>query len=256
MITRVCFISFSPCGETERILESLGHDITLPKDAYNITLPQNRKEPLHFSSNDMVFLGFPVYGGRLPLRFPALMDSLHGDKTPAVMVASYGNRAFEGAFLDMRDTMLAKGFIPFAAVAAIAEHSSSPRIATERPDSADKAKLAEFGSTVLEKAHTSVNPIAAPGAYPTWTLPPGSTYFPEVDMNACNACGRCVRVCPVGAIPEHAPQTTLTEKCIICSACVKYCPQKARALGDAKTRKALASHLDDAITRKEPALFI
>lgn len=256
MVGKVHFIAFSPCGGTEKILDAVGRDIMLPRQMHNITLGKDRKDHRIFDKDELVFLGFPVYGGRMPRHFSSLIASLRGNGTPAVMVAVYGNRAFEGAFLDMHDAIGEIGFIPVAAVAAIAQHSSAPHIATGRPDDADKDTLAKFGLAAVEKAQNTPDEIAAPGAYPTWKLPAGATYFPRVDAAVCNACGRCALVCPTGSISDAAPQTTVTDTCIICAACVKYCPQKARVLGDPATRKALSSHLDQAVTRKESELFI
>ena len=255
MITDVHFVSFSPCGGTEKVMQALGRSIMLSKHEHNITLPKNRLEILQFNENDLVFLGFPVYGGRMPRFFSELISTLQGENTPLAMVAVYGNREYEGAFLDMHPAMSAKGFQPIAAVAAIAEHSLSPRIAANRPDTDDNMKLAEYGTRILEKARKETNVIEPPGEYPKWKISSNAAVFVKTDTSLCNTCGACVKVCPNAAIPAEAPQTTVVEKCMICAACIKHCPQKARALGVTQSRKEMASHLDNAVVRKEPALF-
>jgi ferredoxin len=256
MITRVHFVSFSPCGGTEKVALCLSRDLPLPKQKYNITLPKFRSEIMSFGKDDLVFLAFPVYGGRMPLYFPSLISSLRGNDTPIVMVAVYGNRTYEGAFLDMHAAALANGFRPIAAIAAIAEHSGNPRFATGRPDAVDADVLAEFGLRALQKAQGGSEIIEAPGAYPQWKLPPGMDVSLHTDLDACTACGLCVDVCPNGAIPSDAPQTTAADKCIACSACIKRCPQQARQVGNAKTKKEFASHLLHAVERKEPELIL
>lgn len=256
MIANVNFVIFSPCGGTEKIACCLGRDIPLPKQAHNITLPKARLENMNFDNDDLVFLAFPVYGGRMPLHFPSLISFLRGNDTPVAMVAVYGNRAYEGAFLDMHPALLANGFRPIAAIAAIAEHSGSPIFAAGRPDTVDADALAEFGVRVMRKAQKGSGMINAPGAYPQWTLPPGTDVSLHTDVDACTACGLCVDTCPTGAIPTDAPQTTDADKCLACSACIRYCPKKARHIGDAITKKEFASHLLHAVERKGPELFL
>lgn len=256
MIINTHLLSFSPCGGTENVVRALGRDIPLPKHEHNITLPQSRTQELHFTPNDFVVMGFPVYGGRMPLFFPSLIAHLKGTDTPLVMLAVYGNRGYEGAFLDMHTAVRINGFNPIAAVAAVAEHSCAPHIATGRPDADDREKLAQFGLRALHKAQTGKGTIAAPGAYPAWALPPGLDIFPNTDMEVCTNCGHCIEVCPNGAIPVEAPHSTLTEKCIVCAACLKYCPARARRFGNAETEKEYTAHLAHAIVRKEAMFFI
>jgi MauM/NapG family ferredoxin protein len=42
----------------------------------------------------------------------------------------------------------------------------------------------------------------------------------------CNACMKCQKTCPMGAIPED-PKTTRLSECIQCRTCAKICPQEA-----------------------------
>ncbi|HUU04118.1 MAG TPA: 4Fe-4S binding protein [Myxococcota bacterium] len=44
--------------------------------------------------------------------------------------------------------------------------------------------------------------------------------------DACNACAKCVRACPTGAIHEKGVLTDRSE-CIVCLECVKVCPENA-----------------------------
>ena len=256
MIKNVHSICFSPCGGTEKVLKAVGRDIPLPKHEHNITLPRYRVQQSHFKADDLVVLGFPVYGGNMPLYFSSLIAHLKGADTPLVMVVVYGNREYEGAFLDMHEAVRANGFNPVAAIAAVAEHSAAPHIAAGRPDADDREKLSHFGLQALHKAQTSRETLVAPGAHRTWSLPSGLDIFPRMDADACTDCGDCAEVCPNGAIPMDAPHDTITEKCIVCGACIKYCPSEARTFGNAETKREYASHLVNAVARKDAVIFV
>lgn len=257
MIKTVHFISFSPCGGTEKVSHAIARDISLPKKMHNITLSKNRENRIAFGEEDLVFLAFPVIGGRMPRFFGEFISILRGNGTPLVLVSVYGNRAYEGSFLDMDKGLRPNGFNPVAAIAAVAEHSLNPLAATGRPDADDAGKLAGFGCQALEKAQGGGG-IAAPGKYPAWSLPPGiMPLFPETDADACTRCGACVGVCPNKAIPADSPDKTLLDKCIVCAACIKYCPAKARTIGFASPEimKEMARHRDAMmLERKEPEM--
>lgn len=255
-IKNVHLIYFSPCGGTENVVKALGRDIQLPKREYNLTLPQSRNQKLTFNSDDLVFMGFPVYGGHMPRFFPSLVAHLRGSDTPLVMVAVYGNREYEGAFLDMSEGVRANGFKPMAAIAAVAQHSSAPHIAAGRPDPDDRDKLAAFALKALHKAQGGSDNFSAPGAHRTWELPAGMDIFPNTNPEACTNCGQCAEVCPMEAIAVDDPTATAKDKCIVCAACIKYCPAKARMFGNAETLKEYASHLVHAVARKETVIFV
>ncbi|MCP4347198.1 MAG: 4Fe-4S dicluster domain-containing protein [Desulfobacterales bacterium] len=43
----------------------------------------------------------------------------------------------------------------------------------------------------------------------------------------CTECGKCARSCPMGAIPDKEPETTLSKECIVCRTCENICPVSA-----------------------------
>jgi NADH:ubiquinone oxidoreductase subunit F (NADH-binding)/NAD-dependent dihydropyrimidine dehydrogenase PreA subunit/(2Fe-2S) ferredoxin len=54
----------------------------------------------------------------------------------------------------------------------------------------------------------------------------------DVDQEKCEACGACLRSCPVGAVDKSEEKvfTIVQEKCIKCGACFTACPEKFSAI--------------------------
>lgn len=248
-------IFFSPCGGVKNVTRALMKNMNAPVKEHDITLPSGRVEDLTFSQDDFVFLGFPVYGGRMPLNIEALFKHIRGKDTPCALVAVYGNRAFDGALLDLHKMASSRGFIPIAGIAAIAEHSLAPQLAAGRPDKEDRAKLADWGVQILEFESNGMRLSSPPGEYPDWAIPPGVSPYPITDREKCIKCGICAEVCPTAAIPVEEPWLTNDAKCVICGACAKYCPEKARVMGNEKFHEFGKPHLEEAANRKEPELF-
>lgn len=87
---------------------------------------------MDFGPDDLVLFGVPVYGGRIPSPAVQTLRRMQGSRTPAVLVAAYGNREYDDALLELADIAAANGFIPFAAAALIAEHSIMHSVAAGR----------------------------------------------------------------------------------------------------------------------------
>jgi NADH:ubiquinone oxidoreductase subunit F (NADH-binding)/(2Fe-2S) ferredoxin/NAD-dependent dihydropyrimidine dehydrogenase PreA subunit len=54
----------------------------------------------------------------------------------------------------------------------------------------------------------------------------------DIDQEKCEACGLCLRNCPVGAVNKSQDKiyTIIQEKCIKCGACFTVCPEKFMAV--------------------------
>ena len=73
---------------------------------------------------------------------------------------------------------------------------------------------------------------------------------------ACNSCGRCAALCPVGAIDLNNVKKVDEEKCISCMRCIAVCPKHARSLNKVvlfAAEKKMAKLFE---TRKENELFL
>ena len=57
----------------------------------------------------------------------------------------------------------------------------------------------------------------------------------------CNACGVCAARCPMGAIPEDAPHTTVYSECLLCRTCETVCSRGGVSFGFAWPGPATAA---------------
>ena len=121
----------------------------IPVRALDLTHAAPRPETL--SADTVAVFAAPVYGGRIPRTALERMEGIRGEGTPAVVIAVYGNRAFEKAAAELADFVRARGFVPVAAAAFVGEHSYSTErtpIAAGRPDGQDLAAAAALGRAV------------------------------------------------------------------------------------------------------------
>ena len=182
-----------------------------------------------FTQEDLLLWAVPSYGGRVPAIAVERMKQLNGAGAKAVALVSYGWRAYDDTLLEMKEILTACGFVMIAAVAALAEHTIVPSIASGRPDAADCAGLAAFGKKIMEKYQSgNDSAVDVPGNMP-YRIYNGVPAKPEAS-GACTRCGICAAACPVGAIPAENPETTDPALCITCMRCVYRCPAKARSL--------------------------
>jgi hypothetical protein len=75
-------------------------------------------------------------------------------ETPAVVVVVYGNRAYEDALLELRDTAREADFAPVAGAVFVGGHSFSTEatpIARGRPDSEDLKRANGIGKVVRQR---------------------------------------------------------------------------------------------------------
>lgn len=194
----------------------------------------------------------PVYGGRIAPAALERMEALRGSETPAVVIAVYGNRDFEGAAAQLAAFVAERGFVPVAAAAFVGEHSySSPAtpIAAGRPDARDIAEAEAFGAAVAQKlAAGKPEPVDAARLRaprtPLWSLLRFIAFVlryrrrqreypvvlvPAGDKALCTECGRCAALCPTQAIGRDDLLHSDPARCIRCNACVKGCPFGARS---------------------------
>ncbi|MBR5522630.1 MAG: 4Fe-4S binding protein [Akkermansia sp.] len=218
--------TFSPTGSTRAISQA----IAAGKEQQHIDLLKPTEAQLIPATTPLLAV-VPVYGGRVPAIAIERLSALQGEGGPAIAVVVYGNRAYEDALLELKNTLTGCGFRVVAAAAFIAEHSIARSIATGRPHEQDKQTAAAFSVAIDAKLALPLAEqaeVSVPGNEDMKPLP----QMPATPMvtDACGGCGYCARQCPTQAIPAGNPRTTDASRCILCMRCVSICPRKARIL--------------------------
>jgi len=260
MISKTKLIYFSPTKTTKKIVEQIAAGINiLDIEHYDLTLMEPGLDRQFVDC--LAIIGTPVYAGRVPEVFLNRIEKISAVGIPAVLVALYGNRAFEDALVELRDVVVSRGFVVIAAGAFIGEHSYSTNqqpIAANRPDAADLQKAKEFGVNIAKELQEKIGKPGAeiPGNVPYRDRVPLGGIAPETNSDLCTLCGTCAKVCPTFVIKMDGEVTTDAENCIMCCACVKYCPESARELKDPMIEAKRAMLIKNCSIRKEPASFL
>jgi ferredoxin/menaquinone-dependent protoporphyrinogen IX oxidase len=264
-VKQVQLIYFSPTGTTQKVLESIAKGIAVEDvEHINLTLPKGAQQTIPPFSNELVIIGAPVYGGRLPVDAVNRFKQLRASKTLAILIVVYGNREFEDALLELKKLSIELGFNPVAGGAFIGEHSYATEdvpIANGRPDAADVQIAIDFGAKTKDKVTAlrsadAQKDLKIPGRFPYAAGGARAmAVAPVTKEDTCTVCGTCASVCPTAAISINESVATEIDLCIRCSACIKNCPDGARVWEDS-TMKSIANWLNEnCSTRKEPRIF-
>ena len=252
--TKAHIIYFSPTSTSKQVASSIVHGTGIENVSVTDLTHQSPAET-EISSDTLVVIAVPVYGGHVaPLAFERL-KSIQGNDTPAVLVTVYGNRAYEKALMELVMYATRHNFKVIAAATFVGEHTYSTErypISPGRPDKDDLAFAEDFGKKIVEKILKATD---AEKLYPvdvrTIKRPKQPFFFllgflremialrksgiaspkvPATDADKCIHCGECVECCPNEAIVAGDELNTIAERCIKCCACVKGCPENARTL--------------------------
>ncbi len=252
MASTVLQLLFSPAGTTKRIADIICAGID--SDYTSIDLSKKVSETV-IESGKTVVAAVPVFGGRMPSIAKERIQALSFKGNPAIAVVVYGNRAYDDALLELKDTLTECGCKVIAAAAFVGQHSMLNNIAAGRPNAQDLETASHFSDLVQNKlASEDIAEVIVPGNPDYKNKTPKNGMAPKANKN-CTACGLCAENCPVHAIPKSNPATT-EKSCIGCMRCVAVCPKQARCLS-APVRFIAGLALSSAKkTVKEPELFL
>ena len=262
-IEKLKLIYYSPTRTTKQMLEYIAEGITNETiEHINLTPPNSGA---HEVSAELTIIGVPVYGGRVPPHAIERLKKVKGDDYLSVAVVVYGHRAYEDALIELKDLSVELGFKPIAGGVFVVEHSWSNKdapIGAGRPEESDITIAREFGRKIREKVEEisslkDVELIEVPGNYPykeKYGKSSPTPISPSTLEDICIKCGKCVEVCPVGAIAMGDKIVTNAADCTRCHACIKYCPTGARVFPEMdEPKQYMTKNYNE---RKEPETYL
>lgn len=253
-------IFFSPTQTSAKIARAIGEGIGMGRRMETDLTLDEQTSPIEMNG-ELCVIAVPVYGGRVAATALQRLQRLKGNGSPAILVVVYGNRDYEDALLELRDTAVQLGLYLSLQVHSsgniVLVHRNFPllpdvrmQMICNRPVSLEK----QSGKwEKLQATGTPITELTVKGNFPYKQLTPGAPACPTC-TDGCFACGECIEVCPTHAIHFSEDQSSIEtdiHKCIKCCACVKCCPNEAREFN---TPFAAILH-EKFSARRQPELF-
>lgn len=250
---KFCQIIFSPTGGTKKVSKAITQN-WFQVNTIDLSDPNTDYTNFSFDQDSLVLIAMPSFGGVAPQLALDRLAMIKANKAKCVIVAVYGNRAYENTLVQMEDYAQNGGFQVIAAISAVAQHSLIHEYATGRPNADDCKELSEFGDRILEKATSNeLSKPFIPGNRPYKKSKTGMV--PKAD-SSCTFCGLCAQKCPASAILKNAPDATDKSKCISCMRCVSICPIHARKVNSLITAIVIEAIKKSCSVDKANELFI
>ncbi len=217
---------FSPTGGTKKVLDIICSAWNCQKEYVNLSDITQGDFSIDFNETDICIVAVPSFSGRVPQFIIPILQHLQGNNAKAILISTYGNRAFDDTLLELKDSMDQSGFLCYCAIAAVTRHSIMPKYGAGRPDNDDIEELTQFSVQCRNILNEPFSPLNVPGNKPYRKYVP-IPITPKADKH-CIDCGLCYQKCPVRAISSDNYRKCDTSICISCLQCISVCPQNAR----------------------------
>ncbi|NBK21036.1 MAG: hypothetical protein EOM68_03310 [Spirochaetia bacterium] len=205
---------FSPTGHSKACALAVAKATKQAFVELDVTHFTQRLKPLAFSDTTLI-VAYPVYGGRVPVLFAEyLRGQVSCTNCKALAIATFGNRAFEDALVEMEDLLLEKGVSLIGAASIVCEHSYTDKVGAKRPDFEDFQVLDRL-AVYLNGETKTVHP---PGNRPYKRAMPVADppYMPQPKDKAHPISSQCYAVCPTSCLAKGD-----ADLCIHCCACIQ-----------------------------------
>lgn len=247
---------FSPTGNTKKIANHVASIFnqtikTIDLTDYTIDFSQ-----ISLAKDDICIVAIPSFGGRVPEIVATRLKKIKANNTRAILIAVYGNRAYEDTLLELQTILTDTGFCCIGAIASVARHSIMNQYASNRPNKKDLEELTQFSKELYEyiKQNKVPNNLVLPGNKP-YRKYDGIFIKPKINKH-CTKCQLCAIKCPVQAIDINNPTKTDLKKCISCMRCINICPNNARAINKLLLKLASFIMKKSCNERKANELFL
>src|SRR5699024_9795295 len=96
-------IVFSPTGGTQRAAELLAEPFQPIAETIDLCAMHTDFSKTTLTSDDLCIVVVPSFAGRVPATAVERLRQMQGNGARAVLVAVYGNRAFEDTLVELQD---------------------------------------------------------------------------------------------------------------------------------------------------------
>jgi flavodoxin/Pyruvate/2-oxoacid:ferredoxin oxidoreductase delta subunit len=228
---KIKLVYFSATGTTKDFLHKIANEIDfLIEEEVDLTNYKYKDFVHTFDQNDIILLGCPVFGARIPKPAKNRFAGLRGNNSKIVLIITYGDVHYDDALIEIYEILKNNGFAIIGMGAFVSRHSVIKSVGINRPNNKDNEDIKYFCKIIVDKLNGNIrqnnieiNHLKTFGEYKKLPIKP-------IGNKNCKKCGICSILCPENAIDSKNPKTTSKEKCICCMRCVKYCPHHARNL--------------------------
>ena len=104
-------IYFSPTGGTKKVADLISKQFDYERIELDLLNEMEDFSKFTFSEKDLCIIATPSFGGRVPMVAMSNIKKLNGNGSKVILVATYGNRAYEDVLLELKDTLTTLGFV-------------------------------------------------------------------------------------------------------------------------------------------------